>query len=102
MSESDLVEHVLQTLTTLQTPDAALRRPLSDLVAITLQTAGRSKATQRSYQTAIGLFLRYLDQERGDQLPLALQSSWRPFAEATTEGKRFTTVQPIRARQPVC
>lgn len=88
MSEPDLVDRVLQTLTTIQTPDAALRHPLSDLVAITLQTAGRSTATQRSYQTAIGLFLRYLDQERGGQLPLDLQASWRPFAEATIEGKR--------------
>ena len=52
-----------------------------DLVTITLQTTGRSKATQRSYQTAIGLFIRYLDQQRGDQLPVELQN-WRPFAEA--------------------
>jgi integrase len=67
---------------------APLQRPLADLVAATLTAAGRSQATQRAYQTAIGLFIQYLDQARGDTVPADLAADWRPFATAQTEGKR--------------
>jgi integrase len=68
--------------------DTALRRPLTNLVSATLTAAGRSSATQRAYQTAIGLFVEYLDRERGDWLPEDLARHLRPFAEATTERRR--------------
>lgn len=69
--------------------------PLGEIVAAALSAAGRSEATRRSYQTAIGLFLQYVDQVCGDGLPGELAERWRPFAEATTEGKR--TVWMYRA-----
>jgi integrase len=68
--------------------DAVLRQPLSDLIEATLSAAGRSAATRRSYQTAIGLFVQYLDQERGSWLPLEFSDIWRPFATPMTEGRR--------------
>jgi integrase len=68
-------------------PEAALRRPLADLVAATLTAAGGSEHTRRAYQTAIGLFLSFLDRERGDMLPPNL-ATWRPFAQSQQEGRR--------------
>lgn len=66
-------------------PEFALRRPLAELVEATLQAAARSVHTRRAYQTAIGLFLKYLDgQERTQQAP----ADWRPLAETHQEGKR--------------
>ena len=67
---------------------SALQQPLASVINATLAAAGGSEATRRSYQTAIGLFLEYLDQQRGDMIPLQLATSWRPFAESTTVGKR--------------
>lgn len=60
---------------------AALARPLADLVAATLQAAGRSLNTQRAYQTGIGYFLQFLDQEKLTGAYLA----WRPLASVTSE-----------------
>ena len=77
---------------------SALQQPLASVINATLAAAGGSEATRRSYQTAIGLFLEYLDQQRGDMIPLQLALSWRPFAEATTVGKRtIWTVRPPAA-----
>lgn len=67
-------------------PEVALRRPLADLVLATLKAAARSEHTARAYRTAIGLFVQYLDQERGGQLPEL--ADWRPFAVTSKDGRR--------------
>jgi len=72
----------------LASPEVALRRPLADLVEATLDAAANSDHTRRSYTTAIGLFLQWLDEVRGHLIPDHLARAWRPFAVATTEGKR--------------
>jgi integrase/recombinase XerD len=69
-------------------PEVALRKPMADLVLAALQSAGRSEHTRRAYLTAIGLFLQFLDQERGDLLPPALADEWRPFSLPRREGRR--------------
>ena len=69
-------------------PGAALRRPLGELVAETLQAAGRSQHTRRAYQGAIGLFVSFLDQQRGDLIPPDLAHQWRPLASQGQEGRR--------------
>jgi integrase len=48
-----------------------------------LAMAEWSDNTVRAYRTAIGLFLQFLDNERGDQFPSSLAAPWRPFAVAT-------------------
>jgi hypothetical protein len=78
---SDLVFRALDRSFSAAGSDATLRRPLADLVTATLTAAGRSSAIQLSYQTAIGLFVQYLDRERGDWLPQDLALHLRPFAE---------------------
>lgn len=88
MDNLDPIAQIIRLSTTTQSADAALRRPLAELVTSTLQIAGRSTATQRSYQTAIGLFVQYLDRVRGDQLPPEAAAVWRPFAETTVEAKK--------------
>jgi integrase len=89
MSEaSDALALMLQQSLSAASSEAVLRQPLGDLVQATLSAAGRSAATRRSYQTAIGLFVQYLDQERGDWLPPELADAWRPFATQITEGRR--------------
>jgi integrase len=80
-------------------PEAALRRPLAELVAATLDAAGSSEHTRRAYQTAIGLFLEYLDHARGELLPPALAAQWRPLAAASQEGRK--TVWTIRGAAAV-
>lgn len=72
----------------ISSPEVALRRPLADLVEATLDAAANSEHTRRSYTTAIGLFLQWLDEARGPLVPEHLAEVWRPFAVATTEGKR--------------
>lgn len=67
---------------------------LANLIETTLTAAARSTATRRTYQTAIGLFLQFLDQKQGDQIPEKYQP-WRPFATATTVNGK--TVWEIRA-----
>lgn len=42
--------------------------------------ASRSRHTARAYQTAISLFLQYLDKSKGKILPQEYQEEWRPFA----------------------
>lgn len=74
--------------------EAALRRPLADLVTATLQSASRSEHTRRAYRTAIGLFLEFLDLERGAMLPEYL-GDWRPLAESS-RGARGETVWTYR------
>jgi len=71
-----------------QSETVALRRPLADIVEATLLAAGRSAHTQRAYRTAIGLFIQYLDQERGDLVPPDLAVQWRPLAIAGKETER--------------
>lgn len=72
-------------------PEAAIRRPIAELVEATLKAAARgSDNTARTYQTSIGLFLQHLDAERGDLLPQDLAASWRPFVEVGREGRRTT------------
>ncbi|MBN1428600.1 MAG: site-specific integrase [Anaerolineae bacterium] len=80
-------------------PEAVLRRPIAELVEATLRAAARgSHNTARAYQTAIGLFLQYLDADRGDLLPPDLAEMWRPFAETNLEGRRaIWTFRPAAA-----
>jgi integrase/recombinase XerD len=69
----------------------AQRRLLGEQVAATLQAAGRSPHTRRSYETAIGLFLQRLEARHGEQIP----ADWRPLAQcatATHEGATGRTV----------
>jgi integrase len=68
-------------------PSVALARPVGDLVTATLDAAGRSDQSKRSYLAVIGQFLAYLDETHGANLPPD-RASWRPFAEAGQEGKR--------------
>lgn len=72
-------------------PEAALRRPVSDLVQATLDAAGRSRHTARAYLTAAGQFLAYLDQTAGGLVPAHLAADWRPFAEPATTDSRQTS-----------
>lgn len=48
--------------------DAALRRPLADLVQATIETACHSAPTRRAYQQAIGAFITLLERERAGAL----------------------------------
>ena len=61
--------------------EAALLKPLAELVKTTLDSACRSKHSRRSYEQAIGNFLAFLGKTRGALLPSDLQSSWLPFAK---------------------
>ena len=62
-----------------------LARPMSEFIADFIKAAaGGSDNTARAYMTAAGLFLQYLDQERGDKVPPEL-ADWRPFAVTTDE-----------------
>jgi integrase len=66
-------------------PEVALNQPLIDLVQTTLTAAaGDSENTARAYQTAIGLFLQFLDDQLGDRLP----QEWRPLANPSKDGKK--------------
>ena len=69
-------------------PRAALKRPIDELVSMTLDAAGRSSKTRRSYVTAVGQFLTYLDAAQGAHIPAELAADWRPFAEAKQEGRQ--------------
>ena len=64
--------------------EMAARRPLHEVIKATLAAAGRSAHTRRSYLTAIGQFLTWLDREQSDGLP----EEWRPFAAAIQDGRR--------------
>jgi integrase/recombinase XerD len=88
--ETAAIALLLEQSLSAASPEAALHQPFGDLVQATLSAAARSTATRRSYQIAIGLFVQYLDQERGSWLPGALAESWRPFALPLTEGRRTT------------
>lgn len=68
--------------------EAALKRPLAEIVAAALTASGRSEHTRRSYRTAIGLFLQCLDRERSHVLPPNLAREWRPFASTETVGRQ--------------
>lgn len=83
-----MIAPLLDALDSTSLAFSPLRRPLADLVAATLSAAARSPATQRSYQTAIGLFLQHVDQQRSAMLPPDVAIAWCPFAETTSEGKR--------------
>jgi integrase/recombinase XerD len=69
-------------------PEAALKRPLADLVRATLDAAGNSPHTYRAYQMALGLFVRFLDEQRGDRLPAEYARLWRPFTKVNKVGRR--------------
>lgn len=64
--------------------EMAARRPLDEVIKATLAAAGRSAHTRRSYLTAIGQFLAWLDREQSEGLP----EEWRPFAAAIQDGRR--------------
>lgn len=67
--------------------EAALRRPLTEVVQATLNAAGRSRHTRRAYEAAIAFFVDYLDIERGDLLPeLPDLATWRPFVQKRVNG----------------
>jgi len=89
----------LDTLTrSAVSPDAALRRPLAEVVAATLAAAGRSAHTQRAYQRAIGLFVQQLERERGQLIPAEVAAQWHPFATMHADGQRTTwTFRPPAA-----
>ena len=62
-----------------------LSKPLGEFIDDFLKSAaGGSDNTARAYMTAAGLFLEYLDQERGDKIPAEF-ADWRPFAKATDQ-----------------
>jgi len=65
-------------------PEVAMSQPLANLVDSTLKAACRSQHTRRAYQTGIGLFLQYLDLERGDLIPDEFQQV-RPLATKITQ-----------------
>ena len=62
---------------------AAEQRPVGELVEELMAAAGRSEHTRRAYRTAVGMFFRFLESERGQLVPHDL-SQWKPFAEART------------------
>lgn len=68
-------------------PEAALRRPLEELVRSAIHAAAHSKHSERSYATAIGLFLQFLDRERGNLVPAPMATSARPFASTRPIGR---------------
>ena len=75
----------------------AIRRPLADLVDITLKAAAnKSVNTTRAYQTSIGLFLQFLSEEESERLP----TDWLPLAIPTKmpsgNGKSQKTVWEFR------
>jgi integrase len=63
-------------------PEAAIRRPLADVVRATLDAAGKSCHTRRGYGKAIALFTAYLDAGRGHVAP----DEWRPFVRKRVNG----------------
>ncbi len=65
-------------------PEAAIRKPLEELVEATIAAATHSDDTRRAYRQGIGLFFSYLDQRKGDMLPPRL-AGWRPFAYTIQE-----------------
>jgi integrase len=74
-------------------PEAALRKPLGELVEATILSSARgNENTARAYTSAIGLFLEFLDMRRGNLLPQDIAEKWRPFAERTKEGKKVVWV----------
>lgn len=67
--------------------EAALRRPLADIVRAALNAASKSRHTRRAYDTAIATFVDYLDTERGHLLPeLPELGAWRPFVQKRVNG----------------
>jgi integrase len=67
--------------------EAALRRPLSGVVAAALNAASKSRHTRRAYDTAIATFIDYLETERGHLLPdLPEIATWRPFVQKRVNG----------------
>jgi integrase/recombinase XerD len=75
--------------------DAALRRPLGEQVAAALQAAGRSHHTRRSYETAIGLFLQYLEGALGDRVP----DRWRPLASCDSVERPTRSARTVKASE---
>lgn len=67
---------------------------MASLIETTLTAAARSDATRRTYRTAIGLFIQFIDQNKGSTLPSEYQS-WRPFATQSSSAGR--TVWEFRA-----
>ncbi|MFC2023117.1 hypothetical protein ACFLT5_00065 [Chloroflexota bacterium] len=62
-------------------PEAAIRWPLAEVVAATLDAHGRSQHSWRAYAAAIALFVDHLDGERGH-----LAGNWRPFVQKRVNG----------------
>jgi len=73
---------------------ANLARPLAELVQDVLAAAARSPHTQRAYQTAIGLFLQFIEGQNSDRLP----ADWLPVASPQEEeltdrrNRRYTKI----------
>ena len=57
--------------------DVAIRRPLDEIVEATLDVASKSVHTKRSYSLSIALFLAYLEDQRGDLVPV----EFRPIVQ---------------------
>lgn len=73
----------------------AARRPMGEQVAATLQAAGRSRHTRRSYEHAIGLFLQYLEAVLGEQVP----ATWRPLAHNADIERQDARGRTVRATE---
>ena len=70
-------------------PQAVLRRPVAEVVQNTIEASAKGNDnTSRAYQTAMGLFMIYLDYKRGDLIPPDMAAQWRPFAESKKDGRR--------------
>ena len=74
-------------------PQAALRQPIAEIVQNTINASAKGNDnTSRAYQTAMGLFMIFLDYKRGDLIPPDMAAQWRPFAESKKDGRRTVWV----------
>lgn len=91
----DPVAHLVDAARSLSIadPDVAIRRPLADVVAATLDAAGRSQHTRRAYETALALFVDFLDAERGHLVGAGPGAAWRPFVSKQVNGDRVAVSQ---------
>ena len=89
MSEMSSLAQLALQLETRESEEVTLQRPLAELIASALSSAGRSKATQRSYQNSYWPFFCNISMTNGViPCPLILPPCGVHFAETTTEGKR--------------
>jgi integrase len=73
--------------------EAAVRRPLAEVVEAALTATSKSRHTRRAYQTAIATFVDYLDAERGDMVGERVAATWRPFVRKRIDGDLLPVTQ---------